>query len=119
MKVTVEKAKMPRLRNMKVRFQFEGEINISPYVARQKVNQLLIMNLPNLIMADEPDFVLTHDGGFWWVPIVLTNLADGIIGKVGEIIVDASTGIIERRRSTSLEDIERNAKNFSQNQIVN
>lgn len=118
MKVTLEKEKIPRLRGMKVRFQFEGDVNISPYIAQQKVNQHLIMNLPNLIMADEPDFELTKDGGFWRVPVVLTNPADGIIEKVGEIVVDASTGIIERRRSTVLEDIERNAENFSQNQIV-
>jgi hypothetical protein len=114
MKVTLEKEKMPRLRNMKVRFQFEGEINISPYIAQQKVNQFLIMKLPNLIMADEPDFELTQGGGFWRVPVVLTNPADGIIGKVGEIIVDASTGIIERQRSTSLEEIERNAESIAQ-----
>jgi hypothetical protein len=52
--------------------------------------------------------------GFWRVPVVLTNPADGIIGKVGEIIVDASTGIIERQRSTSLEEIERNAESIAQ-----
>lgn len=114
MKVTLEKEKMPRLRTMKVCFQFEGEINISPYIAQQKVNQLLIMNLPNLIMADEPDFELTREGGFWRVPVVLTNPADGIIGKVGEILVDANTGIIERRRSTSLEEIEKNAESIAQ-----
>lgn len=112
MKVTLEKEKVPRLRSMKVRFQFEGEVNISPYIARQKVNQLLIMNLPNLIMADEPDFELTQDGGFWRVPVVLTNLEEGIVGKVGEILVDASTGIIERQRSTPLEEIEKNAEKF-------
>lgn len=110
MKVILEKQKIPRLRNMKVRLQFEGEINISPYIAQQKVNQFLIMNLPNLIMADEPDFELTRNGGFWRVPAVLTNPENGIIGKVGEIIVDASTGSIERQRSTSLEEIERNAE---------
>jgi len=96
----------------------EKLVNISPYIAQQKVNQFLIMNLPNLIMADEPDFELTHDGGFWQVPVVLTNPANGIIGKVGEILVDASTGIIETKRSTSLEEIETNAENLSQAQIV-
>ena len=65
-------------------------------------------------MADEPDFELTKDGGFWRVPVVLTNPADGIIGKIGEITVDASTGIIERQRSTSLEKIERNAESIAQ-----
>ena len=112
MKVTLEKEKMPRLRSMKVRFQFEGDVNISPYIAQQKVNQLLIMNLPNLIMADEPDFELTQDGGFWRVPVVITNHEKGIVGKVGEVVVDACTGIIERQRSTPLEKIEINAEKF-------
>jgi hypothetical protein len=114
MKVTLKKDRIPRLRNMKVHFQFEGEINISPYIAQQKVNQVLIMNLPNLIMADEPDFELTQDGGFWRVPVVLTNPEKGIIGKVGEVIVDACTGMIEKQRSTTLEEIERNAESIAQ-----
>jgi len=79
MKVNLEKGGIPRFRGMKVRFQFEGEINISPYIAQQKVNQYLIMNLPNLIMADEPDFELRHDGGFCRVPVVLTNPENGIV----------------------------------------
>ena len=112
MKVTLEKNKMPRFRKMKVRFQFEGEINISPYVAQQKVNQYLIMNLPNLIMADEPDFELRYDGGFWRVPVVLTNPEDGIVGKVGEILVDASTGIIIKQNSTPLDEIEKSAMKY-------
>lgn len=114
MKVTLEKGGILKLKGMKVLFQFEGDVNISPYAAQQKVNQLLIMHLPNLIMADEPDFELTHDGAFWRVPVVLTNPEEGVVGKIGEMIVDANTEIIERRRSTPLEEIERNAEDIAQ-----
>ena len=114
MKAIFEKNTLPRFRGMKVTFHLEGEINISPYIAQQKVNQFLIMNLPNLIMADEPDFKLTQDGGFWCVPVVLTNPEQGIVGTVGEILVDANTGIIEQQYSTPLDEIERNAESIAQ-----
>jgi hypothetical protein len=114
------KVKTPRVRTKAVRlrrpprsvkysFKFEGELNISPFVAQQTVNGYLLRRVANLITSDEPHLELRPEGAFWIVPVVLSIPKIGRLGPIGQIIVDAQNGIIIEDESTSCEEIEKQA----------
>lgn len=66
---------------------------ISALVARQKVNVLMLEQVSNLLLADEPKLVHLPDGKWVWrVPIDLTFPSQGRVGRVGEVEVDAQHG---------------------------
>jgi hypothetical protein len=67
------------------------DVKITPYVARQKVNAFVIMEISDLMRGGQPELVV-GDRLCWSVPVVLGFPGRGIVGKVGEILVDATTG---------------------------
>jgi len=73
--------------------QFSPQIQVSAFVARQKVNVLMLERVSNLLLADEPTLVQAPDGDWMWrVPIDLTFPTCGRVGCVGEVEVDARYG---------------------------
>ncbi len=77
------------------RLQRAESITISARVARQKVNVLLLEQVSNLLLADEPTLVSSGEGKWVWrVPVDLTSPARGRVGRVGEVDVDAEYGEI-------------------------
>jgi hypothetical protein len=67
------------------------EINITSFVARQKATRFVITEISTQLLGEMPE-LRAGDRPYWSVPVVLTSPARGIIGKVGEIAVDAMTG---------------------------
>ncbi len=66
---------------------------ISAFVARQKVNVLMLEQVSHLLLADDPELVMRVDRKWVWrVPIDLTYPSLGRVGRVGEIEVDAQHG---------------------------
>ena len=73
--------------------QVSAQVQISAFVARQKVNVLVLEQVSNLLLAGEPVLEQTSDAGWQWrVPVDLTFPDRGRVGRVGEIIVDARYG---------------------------
>jgi len=110
--------KLPFTSKMKYRLTLEGELNITPFVARQNVNAYLIMRVGNLILAGEPDLELREDGAYWAVPVALTSPGLGHVGQVGRVILDAQTGTIVESESTTCEEIESNAERLAQEKAL-
>ena len=110
--------RLPLTPKMKYRLTLEGELNITPFVARQNANSYLIMRVGNLIMAAEPDLELREDGPYWSVPVVLTSPGVGHVGQVGQILLDAQTGNIIESESTSCAEIESNAERLAQEKAL-
>jgi hypothetical protein len=84
-------------------------VNITPFVARQKVNAFVKMEVSTQLRAEEPD-LLVGDRLCWSVPVVLGFPDRGIVGKVGEVQVDATTGEVladEESVRTMTEDARR------------
>jgi len=96
----------------------EGELNITPFVARQNTNAYLVMRVGNLIMAGEPELELREAGAFWSVPVVLTSPGVGHVGQIGQILVDAQNGNIVENESTSCAEIESNAERLAQEKAL-
>jgi len=72
---------------------FISQIRISAFVARQKVNVLMLERVSNLLLAGEPRLTEAPDGSrVWHVPVDLTFPTHGRVGCVGEVEVDARYG---------------------------
>ncbi len=73
--------------------QLSPQVQVSAFVARQKVNVLMLEQVSNLLLADEPRLVEAPDGSWTWhVPVDLTFPTHGWGGCVGEVEVDARYG---------------------------
>jgi len=94
--------------------QFSPQVQVSAFVARQKVNVLMLERVSNLLLADEPTLVQAPDGGWMWrVPVDLTFPAYGRVGCVGEVEVDARYGEV-RYDDVLLTQIASEAKRLAQ-----
>src|SRR5437870_1423856 len=84
MAVNVQGSVVPEGATLAIRIEMTAQANITPFVARQKVTQLVIMEISSQLRADTPDL---HVGErlCWSVPIVLTSPAHGVVGRVGEV----------------------------------
>ena len=69
------------------------DIQISAFVARRKVNTLVLQRVSNLLLAGEPTLEQTPTTDWVWrVPVDLTFPSHGRVGCVGEVEVDARYG---------------------------
>ena len=69
------------------------DIQISAFVARQKVNVLVLERVSNLLLAGEPTLEQTAARAWIWrVPVDLTFPSHGRVGSVGEVEVGARYG---------------------------
>lgn len=81
-------------------------IQISDFVARQKVNVLMLEQISNLLLAGTPRLVEDKERGWVWrVPVELTFPARGRVGQVALLDVDTRHGFIYYDAST-LEGIQ-------------
>lgn len=74
-----------------IQVHVSAPVNITPFVARQKVNLLMLDRLGNLLHAGEPEFLIA-DRFYWRVPVLLSTPRKGLIGQIGAVKVDAQTG---------------------------
>jgi hypothetical protein len=88
---TLQGLSLPQGATVAIHIDVTAPINISAFVARQKVTQFVIQEISSQLRGDPPDL---HVGEHlcWSVPVVLTSPARGPVGRVGEILVDAGTG---------------------------
>jgi hypothetical protein len=84
-------------------------VQISALTARQQVNVLMLEQVSNLLLADEPWLVQTATGWAWRVPVDLTYPGRGRVGRVGLIDVDANLGLVQYAQET-LQEILREAE---------
>ncbi len=81
----------PQGANVAIRIELTAQANITPFVARQRVTGFVIREISDRMRGEEPELVV-GERLCWSVPVVLTTPTRGLVGKVGEILVDATTG---------------------------
>lgn len=86
-------------------------VPVSPFMARQKVNVLMLEQVSNLLLADEPELVNIGLHWLWRVPVDLTLPDKGRVGRIGVVEVDAYNGEV-RYSDELLADIETNAEHL-------
>ena len=110
MPVTIKGSLPPQLGSaeIEINIRVQTTLNITPVVARRKINVLMLERIGNLLHGGSPELFLT-DRVFWRTPVVLSTPSQGQIGRVGHIDVDAETGemIVD---DSLLKDMAENAK---------
>jgi hypothetical protein len=74
-----------------IRIQVTAQANVTAFVARQKVTQFVVQEISSQLGAGEPDLVV-GDRLRWSVPVLFTLPGKGVVGRAGEVEVDATTG---------------------------
>ena len=89
----------PQGATVTIRIELTAQANITPFVARQKVTGFVILEVSDCTRGGQPELVI-GDRLCWSVPVVLTSPGRGVVGKVGEILVDATTGELLLEKDT-------------------
>lgn len=103
---------------MRYKLTLEGELNITPYAANQRANYYLVMHVGNLVMSGEPELEFRKEGTYWRLPAILTSPDVGHVGEIGEIIVDAQTGVVAEAESTPIKEMEKNAESLAKEKTL-
>lgn len=108
MSVTLEKLNVPQSGHLDIDIRLSADVQISAFVARQKVNRFLLTEVGNLLHAGEPSLALA-DKIYWRVPVLFSLPSVGQVGQVGEIDVDIESGQVMVEPSL-VQRISRNAE---------
>lgn len=112
MSVNIQGIQVPGGATVDIKIQVTAPANITAFVAQQKVTQFVISEISNQLCADTPDLNI-GERLCWSVPVVLTSPVTGLIGRVGEILVDVNTGELLADEDT-VERISANAEHLAQ-----
>lgn len=112
MPANVQGVQVPEGATVDLKIEITAQVNITAFVAQQKVTQFVISEISNQLCGDTPDLNV-GERLCWSVPVVLTSPAKGTIGRVGEILVDADTGELLADTDT-VERIDANAEWLAQ-----
>lgn len=75
--------------------QITPKAEIPPSIARRKINVLMLERVSNQLIAGEPSLQQNNAGEWVWrVPVELGFIRYGRVGKVGELDVNARSGMI-------------------------
>ena len=102
----------PQGTTVAIRIEVTASVNISPFVARQLVTQFLLQEISTQLRGEPPDLNVGQRL-CWSVPVVLTSPSRGVIGRVGEILVDVRTGELLADPET-IQRITENAERLAQ-----
>lgn len=94
MKATLEKWPAPRGAKVQIRVEVTADVRISAEAAQEIADDFLLLEVGDLLSAGEPALRAAEHLS-WEVPILLSNAAQGTLGEVGRLLVDAETGAIE------------------------
>lgn len=112
MSANVQGVKVPEEATVDLKIEITAQVNITAFVAQQKVTQFVISEISNQLCGEKPDLNI-GERLCWSVPVILTSPVKGAIGRVGEILVDADTGELLADTDT-VERIDANAEWLAQ-----
>ena len=113
MTIAVAGLNLPARSQVTLKFEITADVNVTAFVARQKVNHYLIMHVGNLLHAGTPELVAA-ESFFWRVPVLLTTREKGRLGKVGELLVNVESGEVVIESPEQLEEMEAHAERLYQ-----
>ena len=90
--MSVNLSQVPPKSQVDIQIHISSPMNVSPVIARRKVNALLLDHVGTGVYADDPE-LLARDGRLYWrVPVILALPTLGRMGQVGTVEVDVQTG---------------------------
>ena len=114
MAIVLDEAMLAKLQaaQVDINVHVTATINVTPFVARQKVNVLLLDKVGTGLMSEAPDLAASRGRLYWRVPVALALPGQGRLGQVGIIDVDVQTGEV-LANDTLLSDITRHANQLA------
>jgi hypothetical protein len=94
---------------VRVDIRIEADLNVSAFVARQKVTGYVLDHVSDHMAGDEPSLVVDGERFLWRVPVYLAVLPQGRLGRVGAVDVDAQSGQLLVTKEL-IEEMHRNAR---------
>lgn len=88
---SVSKMAVTALPPLKVAIHIDAEV-LNPEVARRKADVWLLLYVGHRLRADNPELLWEDDELRWRYDVVLTQLNYGVVGKIGCLRVQATTG---------------------------
>lgn len=101
--------KIPEESELSIRVEFSSKVNVTPFVARQEVDDFLLNEVGNLLYGEDPELLVDREGVFWRVPVAYALPSCGKLGTVGYLLVDVQSGEVCRSRA-EVEEVRRNAE---------
>ena|SRR5437868_3680427 len=91
MNVRIPGVTPPQGATLSIQIELTAQANITAFAARQKATRFAVMEISSQILGDTPELVI-GERLCWSVPLFLTSPEHGKLGKIGDVLVDASTG---------------------------
>ena len=98
-----------KTKGMHFKIELSTEFNITPFVAKQKVNRFLALKVGDQLGAAEPELTVGQEI-YWRVPVRYCLPEIGELGIVGFFAIDVDTGEVLLSKSTPLEELTENAE---------
>ena len=101
-----------------LKIKVTAQVNVSAFIAQQKVTKLVMERIGNLLYGGEPDMVVSsllaspQQRLCWRVPVVLAYPSSGPVGTVGAIDVDVQSGEV-LATTLSLKEIAARAQDLA------
>lgn len=94
------------------RIEVKTRLKITALQAQQQAQTFLLFNVGNMLSVGEPILLLTGGLVRWKVPILYGLPSKGLLGHIGELLLDVETGEVLLSESTpsSIEDLEKRAE---------
>ena len=93
MNITVSgSAGAPHASQIDVHVHISATMNVTAFVARRKVNGLLLDRVGTGLYTDKPELVMSDQRMCWRVPVILALPTLGRLGQVGTVEVDVQSG---------------------------
>jgi hypothetical protein len=89
--ITISGEGVQDLNELNVQISVEAVVNVDAKTARRRVTAWLASQVGNMLMAGDPRLVIREITA-WRLPVLLTSSEKGVLGEVGFVDVDASTG---------------------------
>lgn len=80
-------------KQLNITVSISAKIELDAAAAQHKATAWLVSEVGNLLMGDTPSLVIGAQT-VWRVPVLLSSPSRGIVGQVGSVDIDATSGAI-------------------------
>lgn len=94
------------------RIEIRTDLQVTARSARHEAARFLLHNVGNLASAGDPALLLAAGRIRWKVPVLYGTPGRGVLGQIGDLLVDVETGevLLDESSPASVEELERRAE---------
>ncbi len=101
---TIAGVQLPAASRVSMKIEVSADVNVSAFVARQKANGFLILQIGDQLAAGEPELHIERELS-WRIPVFFSPSRQGNLGIVGHLLVNANTGEVSLTDGLTADDL--------------